>query len=161
MKSFLKLLFFMTVSIYAFSCFAYSESICWENDCNTFGWTTTSSTSERDFQCIRENCNTNGWVTGSFSLGSYFSCKNADCQKIGFYEIERSSQRLISQTVCENFDCTKYGSTTYSNQGVILLTCKEENCLHKGWQEVMNGKLISDTICLSDDCTKFGWKDFK
>lgn len=155
---FLGIIFFV---IQAPNAFSYSESLCWNNNCSSLGWTERHETYEVDFQCIRDNCLTNGWVKGLFESGSYTMCMNDNCQEEGFYEIKRSSQTLLSQTICVENNCRQNGSMTYGPNGIVVKTCKEEDCLHKGWQSVFNGNLIEDVSCLLDDCLKFGWKNFR
>lgn len=157
----LKYIFAMTVLLLSQAAFSSSTSLCWDNDCRTQGWTETRDDKQTDFQCIRNNCSTNGWITGLAESGSYYSCKNSNCETEGFYEIKRNSQQLISQTICNDGDCTTQGSLTYSPQGIIVTTCKEDDCLHVGKQSTLHGLIIEDISCINHDCMQFGWKNYK
>ncbi len=161
MTIFFRTIFTLAFALYSGMSFAYSESICWDQDCVTKGWTEKGASQEIDHQCIRDNCHTNGLVKGNFDSGTYYSCLDSDCLTSGYYEIKRNSQTLLSQTVCIDSDCTKNGSMTYLPNGIKVLTCKDVDCVHNGWQSTLNGMLIEDVACLSSDCSRYGWINFR
>jgi hypothetical protein len=158
MKKLSLALLFLTIT---FNVSAAYESLCWDNDCKTHGWTEKSENTEIDYQCLRGNCEENGVVRGNFDIGSYIICKNSSCNTAGSYELKRSNQMKIAETFCNQNDCTQFGSVTYSAKGTLSLICKNNDCNHSGWISEMNGSVVEEVVCLNNDCAHFGWRNIR
>lgn len=156
-----KLSLALLLLLISFNVSATYESLCWDNDCKTLGWTQKSDAGELDFQCLRESCDVNGIVKGNFNEGSYIVCKNGSCNSEGYFEIKRFNQLKISETVCNNSDCSKFGSLTYSSKGTLVLTCSNNDCAHSGWISTINGLVTEEVVCLKNDCDHIGWRNIR
>lgn len=135
------------------SAYASSTFTCWDNECFTKGYTEERNGQLYDYQCLRGDCLTEGVIKNE----TYIVCKNKNCLKDGFYEIKRSNQDVVSESVCIDSDCRRNGYVEYGKQHTLTITCKENDCLGKGWFGFQNGQVVQNVTCFENDCSHFGW----
>lgn len=158
MKSFL-ILFLVCL---AQSAFAIEDVTCWEKNCLQRGWTRTDVLTQKftDYQCYREGCEKSGWIAGgSQNENFYTQCKGGECFRQGWYEVSRTDQKLLSQSICVANNCFASGWMTYSSLGIGKTTCLENDCAHKGWQTIEPQGAHHFVKCKAGDCFISGWTE--
>lgn len=151
------LLIFLTFA--SLSSIAHQDITCWDRDCMNSGWTRKDATtgSFTDYQCYREGCSSSGWIAGgSQNLSYYTQCKKGGCWNEGWYEIDRVTQMLRAEVICENSSCLTDGWTTYTSTRAYHTHCENLDCKSRGWS-TQTPAGFSIAYCKNNSCFTNGW----
>ena len=150
------------VSMFVFQAKAtFLETKCNNQDCFTWGWTTTSPDSDYylQAQCKENDCQNLGWQSLDNRSSEYnVKCKVGGCFVKGWVSVERAEKGALRIDIvnCKNDDCLTYGWTIKNGFSEGDVTCKNENCREFGGFSFWRG-LHSETTCINSSCYSNGW----
>ncbi len=133
-----------------------SESVCNDNDCLTYGWSSYAYGWRSDTWCDRGLCEINGWSSrGSNGGWSEVSCVGSGCFIDGWYEQSNGWNFRID---CNRGDCMTYGWTVtgLNNNFYAGVRCIDNDCAHVGsiYRSPQN---YTESLCKNDSCWEYGW----
>ncbi len=147
------------VLLFSVAAHAYQDVTCWDGDCLQHGWTRLDpyQGTFTDFQCYRDGCRSSGWIVGGTQDIRYFSqCKTGGCFQQGWYEIDRDTQTVNANIVCNAGDCLTNGWKSYGSTLTLATTCTQNDCTTQGWtSQTATG--YASVICKNAACFTEGW----